>query len=192
MEFAFHYLISSRLEEVEDLGRGKHGAVFFVQVSERKGMHLGSGPELAIPIQAGKGVASIGGQIRFETEISRHADGSFDRIIRDDAADDESVVTGGAQSAFESSANEGAVGLLGDYGFPGLWGGKRLKFVAELMGTVGRLGFIGIMTNVVDWTPVFAPYFEQMANVCLSFETVAVAVLPPLGVVDGFLQIDKH
>ncbi len=81
MEFAFHHLISSRSEEMQDLSRGKHGAVFFVQVSERKGMHLGGGPKLAVPIQTGKGVASVGGQIRFETEISCHADGGFDRII---------------------------------------------------------------------------------------------------------------
>ncbi len=177
---------------MEDLGSGKDGAVFPVQVSERKGMHLGGGPELAIPIQPGKRVARIGSQIRLEAEISRHADGGFDRIIGDNAANHETFMTGGAQGTFKSGADEGAVGLLGDHGFARVWRGERLKFVTELLGTVRRLGFVGIMANMVNRTLVLAPCLEQMSNVCLSFEIVAVTMLPPFGMVDRVLQIDKH
>jgi hypothetical protein len=78
-------------------------------------------------VGAGKGEGGVSDEPGVEAEVAGHADGGFDGVIRDDAADDEAMRAGGPQGVFEASADEGAVDVFDDDGFAGEGAAQGLK-----------------------------------------------------------------
>lgn len=144
------------------------------------------------PVRSGEGPARVFGKPGLETEVSGHARGGFDGIVRDDAGDDQDVVSGSTEGFFEAGADKRAVGLLGNYQLARQRLGLRFEVVSRLARPVGGSGVAGVVADVVDREFGLPPGLEQLSDVALRVAIVAPAMTSPADVVYRFLHVDQE
>jgi hypothetical protein len=174
------------------MGGVLNGAVLSVQIGEGEIVNFVGGAGTPNPIGARERITSVGDKICFKAEITRHADGSFDGVIGDDAADNEGVDMSRVQVGFEGGADKSTIGLFGDHGFPRKWSSEGFEFMTVLVWPIRRSGFQRIVTNVIDGCLLLAPSGQQIRDVLFCVRIVALAVFAPSGVVNSVLQVYEY
>src|SRR5689334_11558445 len=150
-------------------------------------MDFSGGAVDPVPVGAPEREDRVLDQERIETEIAGHANGGFDRVVRDHSGDVERRLPSGPEPGFEIRPDEGTIGLFGDDGLAIARCRLGLEIVPGLAGSIVRRRLAGIVAHMINGPPARSPGGQQRSDVLLRLRIVAFA---PTRMIDSPLYID--
>ena len=130
----------------------------------------------------------IGHHVRVETEISSHAGGRRDAVIRCKTGHHDGSDPSASQSLLQVSSDECAVNALFDHWFPSSWRHDILDRVPSRSRAERGVPQTGAVLNVEHGSIGASPSIQQFCDVCFRLGVVSST---PTRIIEAFLYINN-